>query len=137
MKSFDTKDCNDLEVSSRKFESFDTKVSEVNEIDNGILEVSSGNFESFDTKDCKNSEVSIGNFESSESKNCKDSKVSVGNFQSSESKVLKIDGRTKPRSQKQIDTFEKNFSKSKSLELKIQELDLRMRHLQSLVLRLM
>ena len=51
MKSFDTKDCNDLEVSSRKFESFDTKVSEVKEPDNGILEVSSGNFESFDTKD--------------------------------------------------------------------------------------
>ena len=118
MKSFDTKDCNDFEVSSRKFESFDTKVSEVNEPDNRILEVSSGNFESFDTKDCENSEVSIGN------------------FQSSESKVLKIDGRTKPRSQKQIDTFKKNFSKSKSMELKIQELDLRMRHLQSLVLRL-
>ena len=59
MKSFDTKDCNDLEVSSRKFESFDTKVSEVNEIDNGIPEVSSGNFESFDTKDCENSEVSM------------------------------------------------------------------------------
>ena len=118
MQSFDTKDCSDLEVSSRKFESFDTKVSEVDESGNGILEVSSGNFESFDTKDCKNSEVS------------------TGNFQSSESKALKIDGRTKPRSQKQIDTFKKNFSKSKSLELKIQELDLRMRHLQSLVLRL-
>ena len=85
-EKFQSKDCNDFEVSSRKFESFDTKVSEVDESGNGILEVSSGNFESFDTKDCENSEVSIGN------------------FQSSESTVLKIDGRTKPRNQNQIDT---------------------------------
>ena len=118
-ESFDTKLCNDSEVSSRKFESFESKDPENDSSPDRILKVSSGNFESFDTKDCENSEVSIGN------------------FQSSESKVLKIDGRTKPRSQKQIDTFKKNFSKSKSLELKIQELDLRMRHLQSLVLRLM
>ena len=136
-ESFDTKLCNDTEVSSRKFESFESKDSENDSSADRILKVSSGNFESFDTKDCENSEVSIGNIESSESKDCKDSKVSIGNFESSESKVLKIDGRTKPRSQKQIDTFKKNFSKSKSLELKIQELDLRMRHLQSLVLRLM
>ena len=118
-ESFDTKLCNDSEVSSRKFESFESKDSENDSSVDRILKVSSGNFESFDTKDCENSEVSIGN------------------FQSSESKVLKIDGRTKPRSQKQIDTFKSNFSKTKSLELKIQELDLRMRHLQSLVLRLM
>ena len=45
MKSFDTKVCNDFEVSSRKFESFDTKVSEVKEPDNGIPEVSRGNFQ--------------------------------------------------------------------------------------------
>ena len=75
--------------------------------------------------------------ESLHTKDCNHSKVSSPNFESFESKVLKIDGRTKPRSQKQIDTFKKNFSKSKSLELKIQKLDLRMRHLQSLVLRLM
>ena len=117
-ESFDTKLCNDTEVSSRKLESFESKDSENDSSADRILKVSSGNFESFDTKDCENSEVSIGN------------------FQSSESKVLKIDGRTKPRSQKQIDTFKRNFSKSKSMELKIQELDLRMRHLQSLVLRL-
>ena len=113
-ESFDTKLCNDTEVSSRKFESFEWKDSENDSSADRILKVSSGNFESFDTKDCENSEVSIGK------------------SQSSESKVLKIDGRTKPRSQKQIDTFKKNLSKSK-----IQELDLRMRHLQSLVLRLM
>ena len=118
-ESFHTELCNDFEVSSRKFESFEWKDPENDSSSDRILKVSSGNFESFDTKDCENSEVSIGN------------------FQSSESKVLKIDGRTKPRSQKQIDTFKKNFSKSKSLELKIQELDLRMQNLQSLVLRLM
>ena len=90
-ESFDTKLCNDSEVSSRKFESFEWKDSENDSSADRILKVSSGNFESFDTKDCENSEVSIGNFESSESK------------------VLKIDGRTKPRSQKQIDTFKKNL----------------------------
>ena len=42
MKSFDTKDCNDFEVSSRKFESFDTKVSEMNKSDNGTHNVSIG-----------------------------------------------------------------------------------------------
>ena len=119
MESLHTKDCNHSKVSSPNFESFESKDSENDSSVDRILKVSSGNFESFDTKDCKNSEVSIGNFESSESKNCKDSKVSVGNFQSSESKVLKIDGRTKPRSQKQIDTFKRNFSKSKFLELKM------------------
>ena len=100
--------------------------------------------ESLYTKDCNNSKVSIPNFESFESKGPENDssvdrilKVSNGNFESFDTKALKIDGRTKPRSQKQIDTFKKNFSKSKSLELKIQELDLRMRHLQSLVLRLM
>ena len=118
MESLHTKVCDHSKVSSPNFESFESKDSENDSSADRILKVSSGNFESFDTKDCENSEVSIGNFESSESK------------------VLKIDGRTKPRSQKQIDTFKKNFSKSKSLELKIQELDLRMRHLQSLVLRL-
>jgi hypothetical protein len=100
--------------------------------------------ESFDTKLGNDTEVSGRKFESFESKDSENDssadrilKVSSGNFESSESKVLKVDGRTKPRSQKQIDTFKKNFSKSKSMELKIQELDLRMRHLQSLVLRLM
>ena len=112
MESLHTKDCNHSKVSSPNFESFESKDSDLDESTNEISE-------SFDTKDCENSEVL------------------TGNFQSSESKALKIDGRTKPRSQKQIDTFKKNFSKSKSLELKIQELDLRMRHLQSLVLRLM
>ena len=130
MESLHTKDCNHSKVSSPNFESFESKDSDLDESTNEISE-------SFDTKLCNDTKVSSRKFESFESKDCENSEVSIGNFQSSESKVLKIDGRTKPRSQKQIDTFKKNFSKSKSLELKIQELDLRMRHLQSLVLRLM
>ena len=150
MESLHTKDCNHSKVSSPNFESFESKDSDLDESTNEIsesfdtklgkdTEVSGRKFESFESKDPENGlsadrilKVSSGNFESFDTKDCQDSEVSIGNFQSSESKVLKIDGRTKPRSQKQIDTFKKNLSKNK-----IQELDLRMRHLQSLVLRLM
>ena len=47
---------------------------------------------------------------------------------------LKVDGRSKPRSTKQIEAYKRNFHKGGDIELKIQELDGRMRHLQSLVL---
>jgi hypothetical protein len=77
---FDTKLCNDSIVSSRKFESSESKDSEHGSLADRILKVSNGNFESFDIEDCKDFEVSIENFENSESK------------------VLKIDGRSKPRS---------------------------------------
>ena len=104
MESLHTKDCNHSKVSSPNFESFESKDSDLDESTNEISE-------SFDTKLCNDTEVSSRKFESFESKDSeKDSlvdrilKVSIGNFQSSESKVLKIDGRTKPRSQKQIDT---------------------------------
>ena len=144
MKSFDTKVCNDLEVSSRRIESFDTKVSEVNEIDNGIPEVSSGNFESFDMKVSEDPEVSIRRFESSESKVSPngsfadtDSEGSRGNFESFGSKETakhsKVDQRSKPRTLKQQEAYKKNFSKGKSIERKIQELDSRARQLQLMV----
>ena len=48
----------------------------------------------------------------------------------------KVDGRSKPRSTKQIEAYKRNFHKGGDIELKIQEFDGRMRHLQSLVLRL-
>ena len=138
------KDCDIMESFDRKFEKFRSKDSELEESGGGVLESFDRKFESFESKDSEHDsssdrilKVSTGNFESFDTKDCENSEVSIGNFESFESKDLKIDGRTKPRSQKQIDTFKKNFSKSKSLELKIQELDLRMRHLQSLVLRLM
>ena len=46
----------------------------------------------------------------------------------------KVDGRSKPRSTKQIEAYKRNFHKGGVIELKLQELDDRMRHLQSLVL---
>ena len=48
----------------------------------------------------------------------------------------KVDGRTKPRSVKQMEAYKRNFGKGDSIELRLRELDARMRHLQSLVLRL-
>ena len=50
---------------------------------------------------------------------------------------LKVDGRSKPRSIKQIEAYKRNFHKGDDIELKLQELDDRMRHLQSLVLRVL
>ena len=46
----------------------------------------------------------------------------------------KVDGRTRPRSVKQMEAYKRNFGKGDSIELKLGELDVRMRHLQSLVL---
>jgi hypothetical protein len=45
----------------------------------------------------------------------------------------KADGRTRPRSDKQMEAYKRNFSKGDSIELRLRELDTRMRHLQSLV----
>ena len=53
------------------------------------------------------------------------------------SEKSKADGRCKPRSQKQIEAYKRNFSSRKSVELRINELDLRLRHLQSLALSLL
>ena len=53
------------------------------------------------------------------------------------SEKSKADGRRKPRSQKQIEACKRNFNTRKPLELRINELDLRLRHLQSLFLSLL
>ena len=45
-----------------------------------------------------------------------------------------MDGRSRLRSVKQIEAYKRNFRKADSIELKLQELDVRMRHLQSLML---
>ena len=152
MESFDpkfemfrSKDCNDLEIPSRKFKSFDTKVSEVNEPDTGIPKASSGNFESFDTKVSEDPEVSDRRFESFESKvspnnslpdtDFDDSSRNFKSFGSKESvKLLKVDQRSKPRTLKQQEAYKKNFSKGKSIERKIQELDSRVRQIQSILI---
>ena len=138
MKSFDTKD---LKVSSRKFESSHRKHSELEESPDNIPEVSSRKFESSHRKDpesecspdgvCK---VSNGKFESSHRKDSDDSKLCDPNFESSNAKDSKIDGRSRSRTTKQINSYKKNFSKGHSIQWKLQELDTRLRHLQSLVL---
>ena len=100
------KDCDIIESFDRKFEKFRSKDSELEESGNGVLESFDGKFEKFRSKDTI-------------SRN--DSKVA---------------GRSKPRSTKQIEAYKRNVYKGGDIELKLQELDVRMRHLQSLVLRL-
>ena len=116
MQSFDTKDSN-------TFESFEPKNSEVKQPANDFVESFDRKFESFDTKD---SEVELShngvaqNFD--------------GKFESFESKDTKVDGRSKPRTRKQIDAYKRNFGAGKVMERKIYELDKRVQHLQNIVL---
>ena len=79
-------------------------------------------------------EVPIRKFESSHRKHSDDSKLCDANFESSDMKDSKIDGRSRSRTTKQINSYKKNFSKGHSIQWKLQELDTRLRHLQSLVL---
>ena len=113
MKSFDTKDS---KVSSRKFESSRRKDPESECSPDGVCKVSNGKFESSHRKDSD------------------DSKLCDPNFESSDTKDSKIDGRSRSRTTKQINSYKKNFSKGHSIQWKLQELDIRLRHLQSLVL---
>ena len=127
------------------FKSFDTKVSEVNEPDTGILKDSSGNSQSFESKVSEEPEVSDRKFESSESKispndslantDSEDSSRNFESFGSKESKKhSKVDQRSNPRTLKQQEAYKKNFSKGKSIERKIQDLDSRVRQLQSILI---
>ncbi len=138
MKSFDTKD---LKVSNGKFESSHRKHSEMEESTNDFPKVSIRKFETSQSKDpesecspdavCK---VPIRKFESSHRKDSDDSKLCDPNFESSDMKDSKIDGRSRSRTIKQINSYKKNFSKGHSIQWKLQELDTRLRHLQLLVL---
>ena len=110
MESFDTKDCEVMESFDRKFEKFPSKDSELEESANEVYESFDRKFESFESKDSNNT-IRVTR---------KDSKV---------------DGRSSLRSIKQIEAYKRNFRKVDSIELKLRELDVRMRHLQSLVLR--
>ena len=112
MESFDTKDCEISESFDRKFEKFPSKDSELEESANELSE-------SFDRK-----------FGSLESKDSGDT-VRVSRNES------KVDGRTRPRSVKQVEAYKRNFYKGESIELKLGELDTRVRYLQSLVLRVL
>ena len=115
MKSFDTKDS---KVSNRKFESSHRKDPESECSPDGVCKVSNRKFESSHRKDSD------------------DSKLCDPNFESSDMKDSKIDGRSRSRTTKQINSYKKNFSKGHSIHWKLQELDTRLRHLQSLVLSL-
>ena len=110
MQSFDTK------------ESFESKDSEVKQADNGIAESFDRKLESFESK---HSEVELSGNGITQSFDRK--------FKSSESKDTKVDGRSKPRTRKQIDTYKRNFNTAKSIEWKIHELDMRVQHLQQLL----
>ena len=109
MESFGKENCNDLEVSGPNLESSDTKDVKVEESRDSFVEVSVPKFESFGRESC--SELSI-----------------------SEGRSSKVDGRSKPRTHKQIESFRYNFSKRDSVAKRIQELDSRLRFLQRVVL---
>ena len=106
MTDSDMKDCDIMDSFDPKFEKFRSKDSDSGEPGDGVLESFDGKFEKFQSKD-----------------------TISGND-------LKVDGRSKPRSAKQIEAYKRNFHKGGDIKLKIQELDDRMSHLQSLVLRM-
>jgi hypothetical protein len=160
MESFDTKDCEVMESFDRKFEKFPSKDSELDEPVDVVLESFDRKFEKFPSKDSELdvpanelSESFDRKFRSSESKDSGFSVPADGvsesfdrKFESFESKDSnntirvtrkdsKLDGRSRLRSVKQIEAYKRNFGKGDSIEWKLRELDVRMRHLQSLVLR--
>ena len=134
MESFDAKDCEISESFDRKFEMFPSKDAELEEPTSEISESFDGKFEMFPSKD---SELDVPPNQLSESFDRKiesfESKDS-NNTRSVSRKDSKLDGRSKLRSVKQIEAYKRNFGKADSIELKLGELDVRMRHLQSLVL---
>ena len=119
------------------FEKFPSKDSELEASANELSESFDRKFESFESKDsgfsvpANEPSESFGRMiESFESKDSGDT-IRVSRNESN------VDGRTKPRSVKQMEAYKRNFGKGDSIELRLRELDARMRHLQSLVLRLM
>ena len=104
MESFGKENCNGLEVSDPKLESFGTKDAKVEELEGSLVGDSVPKFESFVKKSCGD-EV-----------------------------CTKVDGRSKRRTQKQIESYSNNFGKRDSLAKKVEELDLRLSFLQRVVL---
>ena len=109
MESFGKENCNGLEVSGLNLESSGTKDAKVEELEGSLVGDSVPKFESFGRESC--SELSI-----------------------SEGRSSKVDGRSKPRTQKQIQSYRYNFSKRDSLAKKIEELDSRLTFMQRIVL---
>ena len=109
MESFVKENCNGLEVSDPKLESFGTKDAKVEELEGSLVGDSVPKFESFVKEECSNLTVS-------------------------DERSSKVDGRSKPRTQKQIQSYSNNFGKRDSLAKKVEELDLRLSFLQRVVL---
>ena len=109
MESFGKENCNGLEVSDPKLESFGTKDAKVEKLEGGLVDASVPNFESFVREECSDLIVS-------------------------DERSSKVDGRSKPRTQKQIQSYRYNFSKRDSLAKKIEELDSRLTFVQRIVL---
>ena len=102
-------------------QSFDTK-------NPNTLESFDRKFEGFDTFSTKESEVKQPDNDLVERSDPK--------LESFESKDTKVDGRSKPRTRKQIDAYKRNFGAGKVIERKIYELDKRVQHLQQFLLNI-
>ena len=111
MESFGKENCNGLEVSDPKLESFGTKDAKVEELEGCLVGDSVPKFESFVKEECSE-------------------------FIVSDERSSKVDGRSKPRTQKQIESYSNNFGKRDSLATKVEELDSRLSFLQRVVLSL-
>ena len=111
MESFGEENCNDLKVSGANLESFGTEDVKVEESESILV----GD--------------SVPKFESSVKEKRNDLIVSNG-------RGSKVDGRTKPRTQKQIESYSNNFGNRDSLATKVEELDSRLSFLQRVVLSL-
>ena len=111
MESFGKENCNGLEVSGPNLESSGTKDAKVEESEDSLVEVSVPKFESFVKEECSD-------------------------FIVSDERSSKVDGRSKPRTQKQIQSYRYNFSKRDSVAMNIIELDSRLSFLQRVVLSL-
>ena len=111
MESFGKENCNDFKVSGPNLESFGTEDAKMEESEGTLVGDSVPKFESFVKEECSD-------------------------FIVSDERSSKVDGRSKPRTQKQIQSYSNNFGKSKrdSLAKKVEELDSRLTFLQRIVL---
>ena len=141
IESFESKD-SDLdkpadgvsESFDRMIESFVSKDSELDEPANELSESFDRKFESFESKDSEPNKPVDGVSESFDRQIQSFLSKDSYNTRKVSRKNCKLDGRSGIRSVKQIEAYKRNFCKADSIELKVGELDVRMRHLQSLVL---
>ena len=109
MESFGKENCNDLKVSGPNLESSDTKDVKVEESEDSLVG------------------VSIQKFKGLGRESCSDIKVP-------DKRSIRVDGRSKPRTQKQMESYRYNFSKRDFLAKKVEELDSRLSFFQRVVL---